>query len=41
MGLGMMVFMSICAQWESILGVPWEINGVHIVGVNNMELNAP
>ena len=26
-----------CAQWESILGGPWEINGVHIVvGVNNI-----
>ena len=31
-----------CAQWESILGVPWEINGVCIVvGMNNMGLNAP
>ena len=27
----------LCAQWESILGAPWEINGVHIVvGVNNI-----
>ena len=31
-----------CAQWESMLGGPWEINGVHIaVGVNNIKLNAP
>ena len=31
-----------CAQQESILGVPWEINGVYIVvGINNMGLNAP
>ena len=31
-----------CAQWESIFGVPWEINGVHIkVRVNNLGLNAP
>ena len=30
-----------CAQQESIWGVPWEINGVHIaVGVNNIKLNA-
>ena len=29
-------------QWESILGVPWEINGVHIgIGVNNIKLNDP
>ena len=31
-----------CAQQQSILGVPWEINGVYIVvGINNMGLNAP
>ena len=24
-----------CAQWESIFGAPWEINGVHIVVVVN------
>ena len=31
-----------CAQWESILRVPWEINGVHIkVGANNMGLTTP
>ena len=30
-----------CAQRESILGVPWEINGVHItVGGNNIKLIA-
>ena len=31
-----------CVQQESILGVPWKIDGRHIaVGVNNMRLNAP
>ena len=31
-----------CAQQESVFGVPWEINCVHIkVGVNNIKLNAP